>query len=167
MATDNIRWGPPPDRRLPHKIPIEAAPKDGSVLYFWSLSCDILGVFTHWWEGRSIPCIGRDQGCVCGVRNIWVATRWRGYLAAWHDEWERFFIAEVTDQAVRESKSVCDLAFEDLRGRKFALRRLGKNRNAKVQIELCSTKRLEYELPAAFDLREALARIWAGPSKGQ
>jgi len=161
----NIRWGPPPAKDLPAHIPIEAAPTDGSVLYFWSLSTSVEGVYTHWVDGRSIPCCGRDLGCICGTRNVFIPTRWRGFLAAWHDEWERIFIAELTRQSVVDSKSVCDLAFEDLRGRKFALRRLGKQRNARVQIELCTTKRLDYELPPAFDLREALATIWAGPSK--
>jgi len=164
-ADPRIQWTPPPANELPAKIPLETAPKDGSVLYFWCLSTEIEGVNTHWWNGRSVPCIGRDQGCVCGIRTIFVPTRWRGFLCAWHDEWERVFIVEVTRQAVRDSRSVCDLAFEDLRGRRFALRRLGKNRNARVQVELCTAKRLDYELPPAFDLRDALATIWAGPSK--
>jgi len=158
-----IRWDVGIGDSLPADIPIIRAAKNGSPIYFYCLSDELLTVMTHWHDRRTVPCTGPDAGCICGV--LQVSHNRYGYLAAWDDDATRLCIVEVTANAVRESRTSLDLLFESLRGRRMKLFRRGNNWNSPILVEPAIWKEPSCELPPAFDLREALSRIWHAPRK--
>jgi len=158
-----IRWDVEIGTALPADIPIIRADKSGQPIYFYCLSDELLTVMTHWHDGRTVPCVGPDAGCVCG--SLSVSHNRLAYLAAWDDVATRLCIVEVTANAVRESAAYFNLAFESLRGKYLKLFRRGEKWNSPILIDLAIWQEPSCELPAMFDLREVLARIWHAPSK--
>lgn len=157
-------WGLPPEQRQPAYIPIVRAPQEGSLLLV-GVNNAIEGVYTHFHLGRTVPCFGRDFGCICST--VVLARRWHGYLAAVDPVVMRLVLAEITRDAVRSSKSSFDLTFEDCRGKAFRLYRIGKRSNAPVRLEIAHADSHIAELPAPIHIREALMRIWGYRCDGQ
>jgi hypothetical protein len=157
MRTDEIPWEdlPPADRNL--FIPI-ASPKVGEAHHLVVLSNGLVGVQTHYVHNRTRPCVGTHnqcEGCAQGR-----ATRWKGYLAAWSRSKERLVIAELTMQAVADNMHLLLKKRTDLRGWWLTLTRAGRRVNSPVRAKFEEPPAQQAELPACFDLKAALCRIW-------
>lgn len=154
-----INWAdvPSPDDERPMML-IVSAPTE-SFVDLVILSDHVEGVWTHWHEGRTIPCQS-GQGCVCETMEI--ACRWKGYLGALLVHSRAIVLAEVTAGAARSAGlGPIDIHPVTLRGLPMRLRRARRDRTGKVVVELATAKRVPEDLlPRRPDVRHELARIW-------
>lgn len=134
-------WSPTPDRDVSAVI----------------TSQDVIGVWTHWYEGRTHPCRGsrrRCEGCGLGYRR-----QWKGYLAGHDFNRGRSGLIEVTQEAFLRTPGLT-LRKGKLRGCVIRLRRAGASRQARVVAALTEWTGDRAALPPAFDVVAALERIW-------
>jgi hypothetical protein len=153
------QWGPPPEGNQPKLIKI-ASPKWGIPIRMVILSDSCVGVWTHHYDKRTRPCMGKQGRCEGHDRNI--PARWKGYLAALEPTHGRLYLAELTHGCVQQ----CPALYSEessLRGMLILLERTAKAPNSKVFVELTAPKVSSVNLTAAFDVRAALHRIWFGP----
>lgn len=154
---ENVRWNVPPPVDRPRYIPI-LSPKVGVPASALIVTSHLVGVETHFLSNRTKPCIGADNGCEgCKAQ---LSTRWKGYLGAWHPGFSRYVIVEVTAQAACDNHALLMDEERNLRGMTVVLHRRGKNRNAPVSAEFHPKRQPDDKVPAAFDVRKALLRIW-------
>jgi len=122
------------------------------------LSEKALRVPTHFVGRRTAPHL-RDatkcEGCIGGL-----AIRWKAYLAGWSQEEGRLVLIEITHQAYCDNRALLEGEDVFLRGRQATLTRLGKNPKGPVQLTLDCPKIDATKLPPAFDVANALLRIW-------
>lgn len=121
-------------------------------------SDDLIGCFTHFWGGHTVPCEG--QACEACHNNI--PYRWHGYLSAIDTTTRQHFIFEMTAQAADAFKDFRK-ANGTLRGCLFEARRLRPAANSRVCIRCKPADLREQHLPTAPDLRKCMAIIWGIP----
>jgi hypothetical protein len=126
----------------------------------WILSESVTGVYTHYFDKRTVPCYGSRDCPYCGPD---VGRRWKGYLAIATCGIHKISIAELTIEAYRGNPSLHS-GKSNLRGSYLTLIRNGKHKNAPVVAEL-SVKGGCPHLPPDIDVRMALVRVWSGESK--
>lgn len=159
MGTSSVDWSDqPPDHQMRY-IPIYS-PRPGQVMRLIILSDEVVGAWTHWLDERTIPCRGRDQGCVC--RKMDLSRRWKGYLGCFDPEIGKVVIAELTLSAYHCLADSLSEIGHSLRGRGLILMRAGKSvRSSVVADTNVNVPTPEgFVLPSAPNVREALRRIW-------
>lgn len=160
--SDNVQWTSEVPRDDSLFIPIMSALTAGPQT-FALLTGDLVGVWVHWLDNRTIPCVRSSVvECVCERRDC--CRRWKGYLAGWEPRFCRKVLIEVTAEAIRLS-NWGDFANINLRGRVVRLSRRGKNRSAPVVFEVTSAVLDETALPPSFDVRSALNHVWRGQAR--
>lgn len=145
---------------VPSYIPV-CSPKAGcGGLGGVLLSPCFVVVNTHWVNSRTAPHLKDPQlcdGCRAGR-----AVRQKGY-AAFLTMNHKIAILEVTQEVLRGQPRLA-LPDMQLRGRRFSARRLGENRNSRVEFRLepdGAGKRTNAALlPADIDVRAVLLRVW-------
>lgn len=131
-------------------------PRPKQQLCGWIITSHMEGVYTHYHFGRSLPCIGRDNGCeYCGPRS---SRRWQGYIGIYDRRQSRVCIAQITKEAARNCPSLSEPT-ESLRGKYLVLERVGEARNAPV-VARVETRPSVPELPAPIDVRHVLSIVW-------
>jgi len=157
MHPADPQWENRPDTSQTKLIPIISAPWHGK---FWlvALNEDVLGVITHWVDGRTRPCYGKENGCVCAA--VMLERRWKGYLGAWEPRMGRLYLAELTIDCYRHLPFDLQPGGAGVRGRAFALYRQGERKNSPVRIEIGNILEDQSVLPKRIDVKEALMRIW-------
>ena len=121
---------------------------------------NVVGVWTHWLEGRSTPCLGKEcRHCLEGV-----PQRWKGYAPAL---WWKVWLDQKTGKqqgkwlavVVEITEGLTELKGRPLRGQVIELRRPGKRRNGPLEFSALD-KPAAGDLPDAFDVRPILERLW-------
>lgn len=126
------------------------------------LSDQITGLITHFIGGRTRPCTGDPATCEgCQYQ---AAKRWKGYLPCWSQGVGRYVLAELTTQAVRDCKEL-NTVNPLIRGKYLVLARPGKKPNGRVHAAVREIYTEPKKLPPAFDVIEALARIFEAPDR--
>jgi len=155
-AESAISWAGTPDPEQRTMYPIYT-PKVGRDVMVVILGACLHGVFTHFYENQSRPCISPAdacEGCIAG-RN----RRWKGFLAVWDRAKGRLALAEITQEAYLRCP-----AFESykgaLRGKTLRLVRAGTANNARVTATIAMYAGPPGSLPPAFNVQSALERIW-------
>jgi len=135
-------------RRTPHDHPLTAI----------VTTEDMIGCYTHYWGGRTVPCEKPD----CPACNATVPFRWHSYVSAFDPKTRDHFIFECTANAAK--------AFEDhkaahstLRGCYFIACRPKRSKNSKVEITTKPADLARITLPNPPDLIKALSVIWRLP----
>ena len=133
---------------------IMRTPTRGTIL-LGVVSHDLYGIRTHWWYGRTTPCLKKDcPGCRVGQ-----ATRWHGYiLAQLHKDHSRV-IFEFTSPGY----GVLDSHFRrfgTLRGICVAASRARQHDRAKVNLAIPGVYKEALELPPDEPTWLVLAKIW-------
>lgn len=123
------------------------------------MSDTYVGVWTHWYENRTTPCTA-GNGCVCETMEM--AARWKAYLCCSLTTDIRLVLAELTGDAVRESKiGHLSLYPHGLRGLTIRLSRKRRHKTGRVQVEVLAKKPYDDQLlPLACDVKKELMRIW-------
>lgn len=124
------------------------------------VSNELIGRFTHYWKGRTQPCLTD----VCEACANGQAARWYGWLAVISETSGAKAIVEITYQGY---VSVADtITFADtLRGRGMAIRRIPAKPNGKMRVEIRPHKTVPIELPNEPDIRAILERMWQATPK--
>jgi len=116
-----------------------------------------LGVFTHWFDGRTHPCLGEAPDCIgCGQRT---PKRWKCYVMGYLDGTRRPVLFEIPADAYRASVQLSDPGVS-LRGARIRLERQGPNANSPVRVVL-GLDVCPHGLPDGEpDVLRHLCRIW-------
>lgn len=121
-------------------------------------SPDLVGTFTHYWKGRTMPC----EQEACEACKAGIPFRWHAYVSAWTRSTGLHFIFECTAQAAETFTDYRD-AFGTLRGCMFIATRMNQKANGRVLIQ---TKPLDLKtdvIPTPPDVVKCLSIIWNLP----
>lgn len=116
---------------------------------------DILGTYTHYYQGRTTPCEAPN----CPACNDGIPFRWHAYLTAIDTDTGLHFIFECTAQAA-EAFTTYRSAHGTIRGCQFKATRMHAKPNARIIIQTKPADLTERNLPQAPDLCAALAILW-------
>lgn len=118
-------------------------------------SSDLIGCFTHFWKGRTMPCEGQD----CPAHQAGMPFRWHAWLGALLNRDGHHALFEMTAQAAEPFVQYRE-AHGTLRGCEFDAHRLNNAPNGRVHIVCrlrdCST----IKLPKEPNLIRCLSIIW-------
>lgn len=120
---------------------------------------DLVGTFTHFFHGRTVPCDG-DQ---CEPCHDGLPYRWHAYVSAYNPESGLHFLFESTAQAAQHFVEFRD-SVGSLRGCKFEAKRLGGKPNGRVLMRTATAQLVNLRLPQPPDLIKVLAILWNLPS---
>lgn len=159
---------PPPDKWLQNPeppgrdkqcIPLIRAPQAGTVEAAL-LDGHVHGIELHVIDQRDTPCAGTD--CTYQFNGQHRGTRWKGFMAAFDLNHGRKCILEITAEAYRHYQDHLRQSIPLERGVMVSLRRLGKQRNSPVKMDVRQAYVESDDLPDTFDVLDALFRIWNG-----
>lgn len=124
----------------------------------WVLSDFVLGVKTHWVNGRTQPCLGMVNGCE-GCK-VGLSIRKKGYLCVWGGAAGSVSLLEITPTAFDFEPKL--YYSSGLRGMLLRAKRMGNDPKSALRIEMSDTAHCPHELPPSCDVQEVLCRIWFG-----
>lgn len=139
-------------------IPIVSA-QCGTTLHFNVVNPSLTGLWTHYYLDRTIPCMGRESGCIC--RSVRLAKRWKGYLGCWWPLCARLALVEITIEAHRNNPKLFE-GRDEMRGLSIGLFRLTHNKRGPVRVYLegrVTSAEME-ALPPPFDAMRCLYALW-------
>ena len=145
----------PPERQAP-RSPDLYSPRGVAPVHLVATANAVSGYFTHYTEGRTVPCGGepaRCQWCTCGL-----GRRWKCYLPAYLPMLKLSVLFELTLGAYTGCPGLAKHAGK-LRGKCFSVHRTKHERNAPVVCTMREKEWSEY-LPPPFDPSFTLARVW-------
>lgn len=123
------------------------------------VSDSIAGIYTHWADGRTIPCFHDQTSCTgCSER---LSRRWEGYLGAFLLG-RGLVLLKVTPASIKLAPAL-KAANGALRFHRLELYRPRYSKCATVQLKLLPRlpdKSAENNLPLGVDIAGALARLW-------
>jgi len=152
---------------------------------------NLLGTYTHFWKGKTMPCEGRScgycpqlgtpvqnaagllvhihdghefpcEGPACEACQKGIPYRWHAYLSIFTHDQGLHAIFETTAQAARTFVEYRK-AQGTLRGCQFTARRLNSKPNGRVLIHTQPANLTNIRLPAPPDLLACMAIIWDFP----
>lgn len=160
----SIQWTDgPPRREARSMLQIVRAPRQGYVELV-ALHPDLQGCWQHFMQGRTLPCCAPD-GCECQTRNL--RTTWYGYFGAALAHNAQVVIAQVTREGCEGLAPLRrHLKTGGLRGHRIRLSRDSARRGGAVVARIVSVERYDESMvPAPFNLKEELERIWNSPGR--
>jgi hypothetical protein len=140
-----------PIRRTPAARPLQAI----------ATSRDLIGCYTHFWHGSTVPCERPD----CPACQDGLPFRWHAYLSAVDVFNHLHFIFEVTALGAQPFTQYRDL-HGTLRGCQFIARRWRNRTNGRILIATKPADLKEVQIPEPPDLEKCMAIIWSLPSNG-
>lgn len=127
-------------------------------LELYILSNDLLGCWTHFFGGRTVPCTGEDcEACKAGS-----SGRWHGYVSAVEVKTHERVIFECTASAA-EHLAAYRAKHGTLRGCHTLASRTSARPNARVQLRSKPLDQAEVQLPLPMNVQAALCHIWGIP----
>jgi len=121
------------------------------------LSRAVLGVETHFIDGRTSPCLGREGGCVgCAER---AGKRWKGYLFGHSQTHHCSCLFEIPADSVRRT-ALLNGGAADLRGYQIELVRVGPQPNSRVLVRLRPDRDAQAKSGPEPDILSHLSHIW-------
>lgn len=119
---------------------------------------DLIGVFTHFFHGRTTPC----EGTACDACAANQPARWHGYVAAFDPRTHEQFIFEFTLKPASAFKVYRD-TYGTLRGCLFDAYRPKRTKNSRVVIRCKPVDLTKIQIPQPIDLVRALSTVWQLP----
>ena len=119
-------------------------------------SDDILGVYLHFWGGRTVPCDRSPECRACRADN---PLKYRGYIAVQNRDGTVRGILEVTPNVVEYLRRI-RAAKGTLRGQAIALYRTPKRARGRMYCESLPFAVAPKEVGPAPDVREVLLAAW-------
>ncbi len=123
------------------------------------ITCEkLIGCYTHWWNGRTVPC--EDTDCKACESNT--PSRWHCYLSLLESGTHDHIIFECTAKAALPITEYL-LDNPTLRGVLLSAWRPKRRRNARVEILLKPIDLSSIKIPQAPDVIQAMSVIWQLP----
>lgn len=149
------QWSKRPDRgEVTHSTKLVRA-KPGKAIGGICLSADVIGAYTHYWQGRTRICEG--PGCEACESNR--AARWYGFLAIAHEQSKEVAILEITASSLQPIEAHLK-KYGTLRGARISLKRAGAKINSRILATIEPTVLRDNELPTTPDVEKILAKMW-------
>ena len=127
-------------------------------LHLISTADMLVGCFTHFFGGRTVPCTSPDcEACAASA-----SSRWHGYLSALDPETGEHLLFECTASAAA-SFAAYRTRHETLRGCEFVADRVSARPNARLRLKMKPADLAHVTLPAAANVTAALCHIWGVP----
>lgn len=130
---------------------LKAADKFSGVV----LSSDMIGCYTHWWGGRTQPCVGKE----CKACKANSETKWKGWMACLITKTAEIVITEFTHATVDEVTRFFD-QHRTFKGSTVRLVRIGPRANGKLAVSFNDTRSQYTLLPECPNVPAILARMW-------
>lgn len=121
-------------------------------------SDDLVGCYTHFYKGRTVPCDAPD--CEACRENL--PYRWHAYQSAYITTNGIHFLFECTAQAAEHFTDYRDM-HNSLRGCLFEAKRMHGKHNGRVLVRCKPADLVAVRLPKAPDLIKCLAILWDFP----
>lgn len=122
-------------------------------------SFDLVGCYTHYYKGRTVPCDGADcEACHAGI-----PYRWHAYMSAIKREDQLHCLFECTAQAAEHFTTYRN-ANTSLRGCEFEARRMNSRTNGRIIIRTRTADLSRIVLPKPPDLIKCLGILWGFPA---
>jgi hypothetical protein len=147
-----------PARDKSHGFDLVRTPADGTFQAIVT-SEDLIGCFTHYWGGRTVPC----EGDPCPACEKLQSSRWHGYLSCFNPRTREHVLFEFTQKAAFALAEYRD-AHGTLRGCHFQAFRPKRRKNSRVVIECKPADLTKITLPKPPDLVRAMSTIWQLPA---
>lgn len=144
-----------PDAPSGPALPIRRAPAY-SALVAIATAQDLIGTYTHYYKGRTIPCESPN----CDACQNGIPFRWHAYLSAWDCKTALHFIFEVTAAGAEPFIDYRD-HHGTLRGCLFSARRWKERPNGRVLIQTKPADLREIRLPQPPDMEKCLSILWS------
>lgn len=149
------RWDvpPPTPTNLPY-LPLVRVPP-GKPLSGLLTSQSVLGVWTHFLGGRTLPCMSSDcKGCEAQM-----PKRWEGYISLITPSPSKHILVALTPGA---ALGISDTAPDplQLRGNLVIFERGGKRLNSRLRARVERVDFYQKMLPPEPNLKEHLVHIW-------
>lgn len=122
-------------------------------------SPDLVGCFTHFFKGRTVPCELPD----CEPHREGIPYRWHAYLSAYIPQTGVHFLFECTAQAANHFTDYRD-NHGTLRGCLFKGTRMHGKVNGRVLIKCSPADLTSIRLPNPPDLIKCLSILWDFPA---
>lgn len=126
------------------------------------VSSAVCGVWTHYTDKRTMPCTRTTGTCLCLDAPETTSRRWRGYVGCVVPGQLRYFLCEVTLNAMLSCAPLRNPSVT-LRGSLLKLTRTGAARNSPVVAELYERPAWSASTPAEFDVPQSLCVLWGLP----
>jgi hypothetical protein len=147
-----------PNAAIKHGYDLRRTPPDRPLRAV--ITCnELLGCYTHWWSGRTVPC--ESPHCPACEENT--PARWHAYVSCFDPKTHEVFLFECTACAARALEHYYN-SFGSLRGCLFTATRPKRRRNAKIEILTQPADLSNLTLPQPPNLEKALAIIWQIPA---
>ena len=138
-----------------HSLPIKRTPAFGALTAIITTE-NLIGCYTHYWHGRTIPCTLPD----CPAHEDGAPFRWHAYQGAWETKTALHFIFEVTACGAEPFITYRD-SHNTLRGCLFQAKRFKERPNGRILIHTKPAVLTEINLPNPPDLPKCLATLWS------
>jgi hypothetical protein len=115
----------------------------------------MLGCWTHWFGGRTIPCDQPD----CIPCESQTSRRWHAYLHLWSPASHHSAILEITALAARELEPYIE-QHHTLRGAEIDVQRSNQRPNSPLIIVARPADLQRFQLPEPLDIIAAMSRMW-------
>lgn len=145
---DDPRGPALPIRRTPARKPMEAI----------VTSFDLIGCFTHFYKGQTVPCEGED----CPAHQEGIPFRWHAYVTACDFFTHMHFIFECTAISAEFFTAFRD-KYMSLRGCHFKATRWNNRPNGRILIRTQMADLDKLALPEPVDLKKCMAILWNLP----
>lgn len=147
-----------PDEPRGHALPIRRTPSNRPLQAIIT-SPDLIGCYTHYWRGSTVPC----QGETCPACSEGMPFRWHAYFSAVDVYNNLHFVMEVTAIAAKHFTDYRDL-HGTLRGCHFIAKRWNNRPNGRILIQTKPADLAQHHLPNPPDLAKCMAIIWSLPA---
>lgn len=137
-----------PIRRTPAQRPLDAI----------VTSHDLIGCYTHFYKGSTIPCEGEN----CKAHAEGIPFRWHAYMSCVDHKSNLHFLFEVTALGATHFTAYRDV-HNGLRGCFFRAERWNRKPNGRCIFQMKPAVLADRELPPAPDLEKCLAILWSLP----
>jgi len=118
----------------------------------------LLGCYTHFFGGRTVPCSGEG----CDACNAGATMRWHGYVAAITVKDQEPILFELT-AAASEQLLAYRAKFGTCRGCNCQASRVAPRPNARVKLRMKPLDQSRVDLAKPFNIVQALCHIWGIP----
>lgn len=125
----------------------------------WITSTNVVGVYVHYWKGRTRP---HTKNATCEACENGNVPRWKGYLTLWNARTASHWLQEITPAAYDGIKVGLN-AHGELRGHGLTLARTNHKNNAPMKATVWEKTIDLRTLPPGPDIIKILFRIWDIP----